>query len=132
MNLLPNAGAHPAYVNVRVIMFCMAFVEPLDHGCHFATGGEEGEGTMTIIVARMVHLGPVGLETQVITLEPLCWIIAKFFNLALIHSSDGKAMEYWITSLGGSGLKVAKGVVLIASQIVPSNPGNVFPGAFWV
>ena len=110
----------------------MAFVEPLDHGCHVATGGEEGEDVMTIIVARMVHLGPVRVETQVITLEPLRRIIAKFFNLALIHSSDRKAMEYWITSLGDSGLKVAKGVVRIASRIVPSNPGNYFPCAFWV
>jgi hypothetical protein len=98
MNSLANAGAHPAYVNVGVIMVCMAFVEPLDHGCHFATGGEEGEAVMTIIVAGMVHLGPVRVETQVITLEALRRIIAKFFNLALIHSSGGKAMEYWITS----------------------------------
>ena len=132
MDSLSNAGAHPAYANVRVTRVCMAFLDPLDHGCHFATGGEEREDVTTLIIARMLHLGPVCVETQAITLEPLRRIIAKYFNLALIHSSDGKAMEYWITSLGDSGLKVAKGVVRSASWIVPSNPGNYFPCAFWV
>jgi hypothetical protein len=56
MNSLPDAGAYFGNIDVGVIKVCTAFVEPLDHGCHFATGGEEGEDVVTVIVAEIIHL----------------------------------------------------------------------------
>jgi hypothetical protein len=43
MNLLPNAGAHLGNIDVGVVKVRTAFLEPLHHGCHFATGGVKGE-----------------------------------------------------------------------------------------
>jgi hypothetical protein len=128
MNSLPNAGAHLGNIFVGinagahlgnifvgiVKVRTAAFVEPLDHWCHFATGGEEGEEVMTVIIAGIIHLGPVRVETQVIVLEPLCGTIAIFFDLALIHSADRETTEYWIMGITvDGGFKVVEGVVRI-------------------
>jgi hypothetical protein len=133
MNSLPNAGAHPGNIDVGAVKVRTAFVEPLNHGCHFATSGEEGEDVMTVIIAGIIHLGPVRVETQIIAFEPLFWITGILFDLALIHSSDRKTMGYWIMGFTvDGGLKVAIGGIRIISRIVSINPGNYLPCVFWV
>jgi hypothetical protein len=100
MNLLPNAEAHLGNIDVRVVKVCMAFVEPLDHRCHFATGSAKGEEDMTIIVTGMKHLGPVQAETQIIASEPLHRISSIFFDLALIpfckQGNSGVLVHAWV------------------------------------
>jgi hypothetical protein len=132
MNSLPNAGAHPGNIDVGVVKVRTAFVLSLDHGYHFATDGEKGGDDMTVIIAGIIHLGPVRVETQIIAFEPLCWIIAIFFDLSLIHSADRKTMEYyWIMDITvDGGFKVAEGAVRIISWIIAVNPGNYLPCAF--
>jgi hypothetical protein len=72
MNFLPNTGAHLGNIHVQVAKAGMAFIEvPLDDRCHFATGDVKGEEVMTIIIAGIIHLGPVCVETQIIAFGPL-------------------------------------------------------------
>jgi hypothetical protein len=133
MNSLPNAGAHLGNIFVGVVRVCMAIVEPLDHACPFATGGVKGEEAMTIIISGMIHLGLVGVVTQIIAFEPLRRITAIFFNLAVIHSTNREAVGYCCmgnTVFGG--LKVVEGVIWISSEIVPFNPWNYLLCAFQV
>jgi hypothetical protein len=49
---------------------------------------------VTVIVAGIIHLLPVRVETQMIAFEPLDCVTAIFLDLALIHSSDRKPMAY--------------------------------------
>jgi hypothetical protein len=51
MYLLPNAEAHLGNIDVGVVKIRMAFIEPLEHGCHFGAGGVKGEEVMTFIIA---------------------------------------------------------------------------------
>jgi hypothetical protein len=132
MNLLPNAGAHLGNIDIRVVKVRMPFIEPLDHRCHFATGGIKGEGVMTMIVPGMKHLGPVRVKTQIIAFEPLRWISSIFFDLLTLpdpfcqQGNDG----YWFMgSTVVCGFKVKEGVFQIISGIVPFNPGNDLPCA---
>lgn len=86
---------------------------------------------MPVLVAGIIHLRPVGVETKVIVLEPLCWIVTIFFDLALIHSSNRKTMENWmVCSTVGGRCKVAEGIARIITGIVPFNPWNYFPCAY--
>jgi hypothetical protein len=88
---------------------------------------------MTVIVAGIIHLGRVRVETQIIAFEPLRRITAIFFDLALIHSSDRKTVEYWIVGATvDGGLKVTKGVIRIISRIVLFQPRELSPCAFQV